>query len=186
MTATIRTFFGIGFSPQVRGYIHSQGEQLKKTLTHGKIRWVPIDNYHITLRFVGNTPDDQVGHLIQCVSDATNGASRFHIHFGRVYVFPSLEHPKAIALSPLPTGPLLSLAYEVEKGVTAAGFKEDKRPFIPHVTLARTKGAGVGEFEGIVLNDSPEIEVSEFFLYQSISQEGSPVVYKPLERFLLS
>lgn len=145
----MRLFIAVNFPPVVR----SDLGDLVRTLADAKlpVRWTPEDNFHLTLRFLGDRSEEDVEVLGRILREVAAEAEPFRIGFGPVGAFPSPRRPRVIWIS-VDAGPRLRLLRdELERRLAAAGFGRDDRSFRPHVTLGRArKDAAPGAFRGFV------------------------------------
>jgi len=129
----------------------------------------------------------RVPELVREVAAATRGAQRFALALGDVAAFPSARRPKVIAVGVGPEAPLAALAAAVERGVVAAGFPAEPRPFRPHLTLGRAhrgRRPRLPDLAGVtasVTAVSEAWDVTETVLFRSDLTPGG-ARYAPLER----
>jgi RNA 2',3'-cyclic 3'-phosphodiesterase len=101
-------------------------------------RWIEPQSYHLTLRFVGDidrvVAREFADNLASVVIDA------FELTIQGLGVFGGND-PRSIWAGVAPSGSLETLAKAHEKAARNAGIPPDKRPFTPHITLARLKNA---------------------------------------------
>lgn len=102
----------------------------------GSIRWIDPENYHITLRFIG----DVEGHVADEIVHALDRIDResFQLRLSGVDVFGS-KKPHSIYAGVTPSAELLALQAEMERICQRLRLPADPRKFTPHVTLARLK-----------------------------------------------
>lgn len=141
-------------------------------------RWVERENYHITLRFIG----DVDGATAERFAEALGGikSAPFELTLDGLGSF-GRGRPRAVWAGIAPNAALDSLARAHEKAALAAGFEPEARNFHPHVTLARmrrVKAADVAAYlsgNGAFL--SPPFAVTRFVLYSARqSRGGGPYV----------
>jgi RNA 2',3'-cyclic 3'-phosphodiesterase len=100
-------------------------------------RWVPIENLHLTLRFLGETHEDAaealVGELPLIAFEA------FEVEINGVGTFPNVRDPRVLYARVVPTSYLTSLQQDVERMTESLGFEPESRPYRPHITLARLR-----------------------------------------------
>ncbi|MCF7644424.1 RNA 2',3'-cyclic phosphodiesterase [Pseudochrobactrum asaccharolyticum] len=103
----------------------------------GSVRWIDPENYHITLRFIG----DVEGHVADEIVHALDRIDRqsFTLQLAGVDVFGS-KKPHSIYAGVAPSPDLLALQAEMERICQRLRLPPDPRKFTPHVTLARLKG----------------------------------------------
>ena len=139
-------------------------------------RWVPGNQLHLTLRFIGEA-DEALFQAIKTVLSGVQGAS-FSLAMKGVGHFPPGKHPRVLWVGMEESGPLLELQHEVESTLAAAGIAPEERRFSPHITLARLKetpAAAVAAIENRcgAFRTEP-FPVDEFHLYSStLTREGA-------------
>ena len=101
-------------------------------------RWIDVENYHITLRFIGDidgrTADEVVDRL-----DRVN-RPEFQINLTGIGSFGS-KKPHSIWAGVSPSAEMNALQGEVERICQRIGLQPDPRKFMPHVTLARLRSS---------------------------------------------
>jgi 2'-5' RNA ligase len=104
-------------------------------------RWIDAENYHITLRFIGDV-DDALAHDVAL----TLGAIRRPPVAVRLDELGSFggDKPRAIVVKARADSALLELQAEQERLLRRIGAPPEPRKFVPHVTLARLRGAPCG------------------------------------------
>ncbi|MEM0908847.1 MAG: RNA 2',3'-cyclic phosphodiesterase [Pseudomonadota bacterium] len=101
-------------------------------------RWIDPENYHITLRFIG----DVDRHIAHDAADALNQIARapFEVRLTGLDSFGGRK-PHSIFARVEPCPPLIELQAEQERRLQRLGLPPESRRFTPHVTIARVKGA---------------------------------------------
>jgi len=100
-------------------------------------RWVEPENYHVTLRFVGDVDEDVADDLYARLADRRPRAPVEVIVDG-LGAFGG-DRPHAVLATVIATPALVDLQEETERLVRRAGLEPERRKFTPHVTLARLK-----------------------------------------------
>jgi 2'-5' RNA ligase len=148
-------------------------------------RPVPPENWHLTLRFLGDTPEPALRRLREEVASAPLG-ERFSVRFGEYGAFPRASRATVLWLGLAgDTEPLDRLAQAVEQAVRSAGFPAERRPFKPHLTLSRIRAPE--DARGVLdrLPPFPRLmPVEEVVLFRS-HLGGGPPRYEAAERFPL-
>jgi 2'-5' RNA ligase len=133
---------------------------------------VAASNYHITLAFLGSTEQKQLDTLCQIAEGfqcAVN--SRFALKQPKLHlVLDLLGHwpkPQIVWLGPsyFPQG-LIDFSQKLARQSSRLGFAIDKRPYQPHITLARKCNAPIPH---PLTLPNIDLEISEFSLFESIS-----------------
>ena len=105
-------------------------------------RWIDVENYHITLRFIG----DVEGHVADEIAHALDRVRRpeFMLNLSGVDAFGS-KKPHSIYAGVSPSPELNALQAEIERICQRLRIPTDPRKFTPHVTLARLKNARIDD-----------------------------------------
>lgn len=151
-----------------------------KVRTHG-VRWVRPEGLHITLKFLGNVPEERIQAVKEAMSKALLGFTPFEVRVKGVGAFPSLRNPRVLWVGVEDEGRKLKEIFKaLEKALERLGFPREDRPFSPHLTLGRVKEKGDFGF----LNESSDLDfgpllVKEVILFKSdLKPEGAE--YTPL------
>jgi len=129
----IRAFLGIDIDEACRQQINQIIHQLSRDIKGGKIRWVPPENLHITLRFLGNLPHDHIKPLLRTIQQHAEHIHCFSLKPGKIDCFPH-QHPHYYAITIELNAELAVLAKAINTAVSEFGIEPDKRPFFPHLT----------------------------------------------------
>jgi 2'-5' RNA ligase len=141
-------------------------------------RWIEPENYHITLRFIGDV-DDRVAEDVALLLGQVNRRG-FELRLDGLDSFGGRKPRAVIACIP-PVPALLELQAEHERIMRRIGLEPEGRKYTPHVTLARLRQsssrqvadylAGRGPF------GSPSFRIGRFVLYSArASVGGGPYV----------
>ena len=140
------------------------------------VRWVPLENLHITLRFLG-----EVTELVAAEIDeelARIEADAFDIRLQSVGHFDSRGSARALWAGVELSPPLTALQARVEAAAVRAGLAPERRKFHPHVTLARPKGFPVDRLAPYLADladfDAPPFAISQFTLMSSHIGKQAP------------
>ena len=164
---------------------------LKRQLAHEKrINWVRPQNIHLTLKFIGDTPNEDIPKIIETVEEMLKNHKSFTMDFNRTGIFGSRYAPRVLWMGMKETPQEL---YNLEEDTLTAfdklGYLRDRQNFVPHITLGRIKELCEKQyFQKIVSSIEQKSyikqEVNEIILFQSILRpEGA--TYKELKKFLL-
>ena len=109
------------------------------------IKPVRSDLMHITLAFLGWTPDEQLDAVVAGAREAAEGQCAFDLSFATAGRFPATGRPRVVWLGIGEGQPALAtLATRVAAALRARELKFDDRPFAPHLTLARVRDEATG------------------------------------------
>ena len=101
-------------------------------------RWIDPENYHVTLRFIGDIDGASAGEIASML-DRVNRRP-FEVTVRGLSSFGG-KKPRAVVATVVPTRPLIELQAELERLMQRIGLDPEGRKFIPHVTLARLHDA---------------------------------------------
>jgi 2'-5' RNA ligase len=134
----MRLFFAIPVSRTIRDLV---SESLDNSgLGDPPWRWIPPANYHLTLKFLGETDEKLIPDVERAARSTTGMIEPFTILFGPFGGFPSLRRPRVLFYG-IERGmsELKGLAGKLEGNLEHLGFEKERRPFKAHLTLARIK-----------------------------------------------
>ena len=185
-----RLFIAIEIPPAARKAVYWLGSWVLKNCDGA--RSVKEDNIHITLKFLGSTPEDN----IDPISDAITGAALSFNHFpfeinGEMDAFPNKERARVV-FSAIGEGRLklkllyLSLEESLERGCRQFGVKAGPNDFMAHITIARLRHPGDITYAIIKAGTIPPvwIECRKIALFESMLGTAG-VRYTKLREFSL-
>lgn len=104
------------------------------------IKWVPEDNLHLTLKFLGEVIDRDVPAVCQAIRNVCQQIDPFALEFAGAGGFPTSDRPRVIWAGIVDGGEsLISLVAALETELAKLGFKPEPRDYRPHLTLGRVK-----------------------------------------------
>jgi 2'-5' RNA ligase len=136
-------------------------------------RWIDPENYHLTLRFIGDVDGATARDFTQALGEID--AEPFELRLDGLGSFGGRK-PRAIFANVAPSPALEALHRANERAAREAGLPPEGRNFKPHVTLARLRGARADavaaylERQGVVL--AQPFLVTRFVLYSSRNSVG--------------
>ncbi len=132
-------------------------------------RWVAPENYHLTLRFIGEVEAWRAEELDEAL--ASIRAPRFDLCLKGVGTFEKGGRIQALWVGVERNDALTRLQSKVETALQRAGLEPERRRFAPHVTLARTDKAAPDKLIGFVhahsLFRAPPVAMDHFTLFSS-------------------
>ena len=135
---TTRTFIALELNTdqqQFLSMIIRQGQQLLPDL-----RWVEPDGIHLTLAFLGELNDQQLAQAIAAAQDAATLTDPFAYTLSSTGIFGPPRQPRVLWMGiSEPTGLLQKAHQTLKLALEQHHFTTEKRPFSPHLTLARIK-----------------------------------------------
>lgn len=136
---TIRTFLAIALPNAIAS---TAARRITKCKQPGDaIKWVPDENLHLTLKFLGDVDNTDIPRVCDCLQRICNDFAPFPLHFGGNDGLPSIERPRVLCVSVEdPESQLTALVAAIESQFAELGFKPEARDYQPHLTLGRTRG----------------------------------------------
>lgn len=188
----LRLFFAVPVPPEAREVVGGLIDVVQREVGDGtaRIRWVRVDGLHLTLRFLGPTPEDRVAPLREAADALARSESPFPVRLSGGGAFPSLARPRSLWVGVREgAGRLARLAEGLTAAAGECGLVLDTRPFAPHLTIGRTDGVRLGPVAARALEHAAEgldvrFEADRFVLYRSFLG-GGPARYEALHETTL-
>lgn len=184
----MRLFVAIAIPDDVRSALGELVTRLRGACRDA--RWARLAGLHVTLKFIGDTPPEDVAPLISALRTIPPRAP-VALRFVELGFFPNVRHPK-ILWARVEAGPeLAALAAVIENALHAPGDPQhESRKFTPHLTLARFRESPAPEALLKAVETAGPLKfggatVTEFHLYQSVLKPGG-AEYTRLATFSLS
>lgn len=145
-------------------------------LPEGSVRWVRPEGRHLTLKFLGEVPEERVGEIQAALLSAVDPIPGFPLHVGGFGTFPNLRHPRVLWVGVEdPTGDLARVQAVVEGAMVELGFDPERRAFHPHITLGRVgrrvRGQGLkslaSQLGEVQIDSVGEMKVGQIYLIRS-------------------
>ncbi len=179
----IRAFIALDISEDVRRKL----EELKNHLApYGRnVKWVPVKNIHITLKFLGNISEDRISDIEGVIRKLLQNRSSISLRAKGAGAFPSLKKIRVVwAGIDGDIDKLRSLQQDLEVELERIGFPREDRSFKPHLTLGRLKSPSGNNslakaIAGLHSFQSDQFVVDHVTLYRSILKP-SGAVYEAL------
>ena len=158
-------------------------EEVQRTLRGDPIaralRWVRPESIHLTLKFLGSVPADNLGSITDALAAAIE-PFEFHVRPARLGTFGGARARVVWVGLDGDVDGLAALAERVEGALEPLGFARERRPFTGHLTLARVRErVSVAEQREVAalidrtgLPDLPPVALSEVSLIRSILGRG--------------
>lgn len=139
---------------------------------HGA-RWLPPENYHITLRFLGDIDEQTARDAIAILGRIRRAP--LDVRIDGLSAFGG-DRPRALVASVTPTSALMELQAEHERLMRRIGLPPEQRKYTPHITLARLKDVlpfQVASFLGSIGHFPPLVFTArDFVMFSSRSSTG--------------
>jgi 2'-5' RNA ligase len=135
--SVVRAFIAISLSPEIQARLHQVSTDLQDRLPGVPVRWVPSENIHLTLKFLGDVSVKNIDLLTKMIQAETSEHPDFEISVGELGAFPNKRRPRVLWVRVQAPPDLQSLHESIERATTRLGYAREERPFSPHLTLGR-------------------------------------------------
>jgi 2'-5' RNA ligase len=135
----IRAFIAIELSPEIQDKLKEVIIQNKRQLDNFPIRWVPGDNIHLTLKFLGDVSIASLDLLTDTLKTECSHHPPFEISVGESGAYPRTNRPRVLWVGVKAPQELYILQKGIEAQMEKLGYARESRPFSPHLTLGRVK-----------------------------------------------
>jgi 2'-5' RNA ligase len=174
----MRVFIGVEFDYKVKDYLNGVKEMIKENVKSGD--FTNYDNYHLTLRYIGNIYDDEQEVLEEVLDEVSKKIKAFDIKVGDIGTFG--KGNTSIVWVGITKGKkeLTSMYGVLEEELYFNGFDKEERKYNPHITIGKKvhlNGHGGGYLEPY--NDI--IKVQTITLFHSHRVNGV-LTYTPIYR----
>lgn len=181
--SVIRAFIAIRLSAEVLHGLDQTLVELKKRLPKAPVRWVPPQNIHLTIKFLGDVSVASLDLLTQMLQTEALRHTAFEFSVGGIGAFPSVRRPRVVWVGVDAPPALGALQHGVEAEMARLGYEPEGRDFSPHLTLGRVnRNAGPAELrdlsgllESYRLGLLGTVGVDAVHLYRSDLQPGGSV-----------
>ncbi len=134
----IRSFIAIPLSRDIAQAAAKMVHRLKEA--GDGIKWVPTDNLHLTLKFLGDVHNTEVPKVCKVVQQICSSIPPFELVFQGAGGLPDSDRARIIHAGVTDqTGNLTLIVSQLETCLADLGFKPEARDYRPHLTLGRAK-----------------------------------------------
>jgi RNA 2',3'-cyclic 3'-phosphodiesterase len=181
----MRLFTAIDLPAQV---VHSLTDLIGRLKPTARIKWSPAENLHVTTKFIGEWPDERLEELRSALRTQPP-CGPITIEVRGLGFFPNPHSPRVFFAAVNAPPSFAALAHDTDEVLARLGVPAEKRPYSPHLTLARIKEPVPLQRlqQTIAALDSLEFgnfKADRFYLYQSRSNPAGSV-YTQFAEFLL-
>ncbi|HXS67255.1 MAG TPA: RNA 2',3'-cyclic phosphodiesterase [Candidatus Polarisedimenticolia bacterium] len=136
----LRLFVAISPPEDVKDQIEKAQRELRDVLQENSVRWTKRDQFHLTLKFLGNVAAPRVAELIESLRVACSQFKALPLHAERIGFFPNMRYPRVVWAWVHDGGEFLpKLQQAIESSVKNFTVEEPEGEFTGHVTLGRVQ-----------------------------------------------
>jgi len=172
-----RVFIAINFPADIKRELFTYSEKWPEL----QAKWTVRDNLHITLQFLGDLTDQEVGEVCTAVKEVSEKQKCFSLNINKIVYGPiEKSPPKFVWAMGEKSKELSALREDLEKTLTGrVTFIPENRTLAPHITLARINAWA---WKGIEPEERPEISenidllftVESIEVMESVLKKGGP------------
>lgn len=135
--SVIRAFIAVNLSQDILDRINQVSNELRDSMKEVPIRWVPVENIHLTLKFLGNVSTSNLEILKDILGKVVASHHECDISVGGIGAFPKPHNPRVIWIGMEVPQELVALQHNIEIETARLGYSREHRPFSPHLTFGR-------------------------------------------------
>lgn len=179
----MRTFIAFNFSPEINEKIAEIIKYLKTQTPDNALKWVAPQNLHMTIKFLGEVPEENIQKVKDIISASLKGISAFEIAVEGMGMYPNTHQPRVIWLGIKGSEPLRNIHKTLDSALQTAAIPPDKRGLSPHLTIARIRRntdkltvQGIGKtLSQFKIDFLGKCTINEIVLYQSVLTPKGPI-----------
>ena len=179
----MRAFVAVFPPPEIRRALAGAARELPVV---GDVRWIRPENVHLTLKFLGDIPEDVSDRIAEALDSLRPRHRPFEARLSGFGGFPSSRRAR-ILWAGIGEGsePLSALARDVETSLEPLGFEREDRAYLPHLTLGRARGRPMALEAAEITSPIPGFRVRSVELVESVLG-GEGATYSTLATYPLS
>lgn len=174
----MRVFLAIEFTEEIKEYLYKTQQRVKKYSSKGN--FANKDNFHLTLRFIGEIKENELNKLKEAIDNTALNQEDFQLRFNELGQFP--RGNKRIIWVGLKPEERLDLLYShLESQLEKHGYPKEERKFVPHITLGREVflEKEFKEIESQIMMENMEMNVHKISIMESTRINGQ-LTYIPI------
>ena len=161
----------------------------RQKMGFSRIAWVEPDVMHLTLKFLGDTPEDKIPFIGQVLTEVSQGHPPLDIQLDHLGLFGSSYDPRVIWFGSSDSAKLSELGHAIIDGLHLAGFHRDRQNFVPHLSLGRIKKVENRKYFQMIIDEFRNRlyikgKIEEVLLFNSILTSSGPI-YQKISAFKL-
>ena len=131
-----RAFLALTLSDATRAAVAAEIERLRPLSR--AVAWVPAQNLHVTLKFLGERSDVQLAEVVEAMNDAAKSHQAFTLRLHGLGAFPGMERPRILWIGAAEgASAARALQAQIESALDRRGFAREDRAWHPHLTIGR-------------------------------------------------
>lgn len=153
------------------------------------LRIVRPELLHLTLKFLGDTEERMVGDVVSRMAESVEGIAPFSMKLKGMGAFPSMSNIRVVWVGIEDGAPLKDIANRLDNSLSDLGFERDRKGFVPHLTLARTRSSrNIANVQALLQDNATkeygEYPVDRILLKKSVLNPQGPTYSTVAEQLL--
>ena len=181
----LRAFIAVELPLEIRQNVQRATSGLRRD-TGSLIRWVTLENMHLTLKFLGDTPSENVEGLTRLIHAQADSFNSFDIHLSGIGAFPGSKRPRVIYIGIQAPAELEAFQRQLEIATRRLGYNAEERVFAAHLTIGRVRQHVRADeqqkirrlLEASTIDSLGTARVNSVHLYKSDLKPNGPVYTK--------
>jgi len=181
--SVVRAFIAVDLPSDLQERLAQVSSELQEIMGDVPVRWVPAENMHLTLKFLGDVSSNNMDVLHDIIRGETADRDPMVISLGGLGAYPKPRRPRVIWVGVETPEELIALQRGIDKQTGRVGYARDRRAFAPHITLGRVSRNAVPKDVRIIgdilctkkIGFLGVSRVREVHLYRSDLQPGGAV-----------
>jgi len=187
----MRTFIAVELPEDIKRAIISVQDKLKAS--GADVKWVPAQNIHLTLKFLGEIDQDIFEKISLIMEGTAGGTPPFEADIVSVGAFPKISYPRVIWIGiGLGDDKLQPIVKTLEEKIQELGIPKEERAFASHITIGRVRSNSgkeklvetLNKLEGCFNGERPRFKINKITLFRSYLSPKGPT-YEILKEAIL-
>lgn len=175
----MRVFYALEFDAETKAYLFEKQKLIKERSVKGN--FTLKENYHLTLKFIGEVEKREADALALKVDEIIDGIQSFNLNLNRIGKFEG-QGRSIIWIGAARNREPEKMFQKLETVLSRSGYEKERRPFKPHITVGRQVILKQDDLSDIII--SKEALISKVSLMESTRVDGT-LRYIPLYSRLL-
>lgn len=133
----IRAFIALDLSDEILQHLDRVSKELQQRIPQKAVRWVPAQNIHLTLKFLGDVSEKHLVMITNAIKAEAAAYTPFTISVGGLGAFPKIANPRVIWVGVEAPEALAGMQRSLELQMERLGYAREDRRFSAHLTIGR-------------------------------------------------
>lgn len=135
----MRCFLAVELPPGLQQAIRAATAGVRLAVGMQIIRWIPEQNIHLTLKFLGETAPSSLQQIGAALQSEVPQYKCFDVTLKGLGAFPNVKRARVLWIGLDAPASLASLQRELDVATSRLGYVSEERPFSPHLTVGRVR-----------------------------------------------